>query len=422
MTVGTKRLRIEPEIGWLPLAAAALLVIGTADILSGGSVPWLAFGSLCLLALAVFALHRRLRAAGALPSDSGADLKIRQTASLLELIGSSTDSIIWAKDRDGRMLYINGALERLAGVSLDEIVGRLDHEWNPNPDDARAFTEADRRVLGSGIADDTEESFTGANGMMRHYRSIRSPLRDAAGAIIGSVGIATDITERREAEQREQLLTRELDHRAKNLLTVVQSVVALTRAEDVAGFKAAVEGRVQALGRAHSLVSAARWEGADLDRVVSEELAAYRGRNPKRITLEGPSLMLKPAAAQGLALVVHELATNALKYGALSVDEGCLVVSWTIDGVPGGAPHLLLRWEERNGPTVAPPSPGRRVGFGSRLIAGSIERQLGGSLHLDWAPTGLVASMEVPLDRALDNGSSAPLGSKFAPGTEQAAA
>lgn len=422
MTVGTMRLRIEPESGWLPLAAAALLVIGAADLLLGASIPWLAFGSLCLLALAALVLHGRLRTAGALQSDRGADLKTRQTASLLEMIGSSTDSIIWAKDRDGRMLYINGALERLAGVTLCEVAGKFDHEWNPNPEDARAFTEADRRVRESGIADDTEESFTGENGTTRHYRSIRSPLRDTAGTIIGSVGIATDITERREAEQREQLLTRELDHRDKNLLTVVQSVVALTRADDVAAFKSAVEGRVQALGRAHSLVSAARWEGANLDRVLGEELAAYRGRNANRITLSGPSLLLKPSAAQGLALVIHELATNALKYGSLSVDEGRLAVSWSIHGSGDGS-RLVLCWEERNGPPVTPPSPERRVGFGSRLIAGSIERQLGGSLHLDWAPTGLSARMEVPLDRAVDSSAAADQpGSKFGPGMEQAAA
>lgn len=406
--------------GWLLLAATALLAIGLIDMTLGAPVHWLAFAAICLLALATWDL--RLRMAGAAPATRRADLKVEQTTSLLESIGSSTDSIIWAKDRDGRMLYINGALERLAGVSLNEVVGKLDHDWNPDPEDARAFTEADRRVRESGIADDAEESFTGADGIRRHYRSIRSPLRDPAGTIIGSVGIATDITERREAEQREQLLTRELDHRAKNLLTVVQSVVALTRADDVAAFKAAVEGRVLALGRAHSLVSAARWQGADLDRILTEELAAYRGRNARRITLTGPTLMLKPSAAQGLALVVHELATNALKYGALSVGEGRLAVSWTIQGSPGEAPRLLISWEERNGPPVIPPSPERRVGFGSRLIAGSIERQLGGSLHLDWAPSGLVARMEVPLDRAVDGSAAELPGNPPVRALEQAAA
>lgn len=332
-----------------------------------------------------------------------AEEQLRQTAGLLEMIGSSTDSIIWAKDRTGRMLYINKALERLAGITLADVLGKLDSDWNPNPAEAAAFSAADRRVLESGISDDTEEAFTGHAGQRRLYRSMRSPLRDHAGKVVGSVGIATDVTERRMAEEREMLLARELDHRAKNLLAVVQSVVSLTRAETLNDFKMAVEGRIQSLGRAHSMLAASRWEGAGLERVLSEELAPYRSGEQARVQLSGPALLLKPSAAQSLALVIHELATNAVKYGALSVPAGELHVHWAVRQGDAREPRLVLRWEESGGPPVAQRSAGSCSGFGSRLIRSSIERQLAGTLELDWAETGLIAVMEIALDRSLQD-------------------
>lgn len=205
----------------------------------------------------------------------------------------------------------------------------------------------------------------------------------------------------REAEQREKLLSRELDHRAKNLLAVVQSVVSLTRAGSVAEFKSAVEGRIQSLGRAHSMLAASRWDGADLERVLREELAPYGGGDQAQVTLSGPPLLLKPAAAQSLALIFHELATNAVKYGALSAASGELEVSWEIRHGEARDPLVCLRWEERGGPPVAPRTGSSRSGFGSRLIRSSIERQLGGSLDLDWAEGGLIVKMELALDRSL---------------------
>jgi PAS domain S-box-containing protein len=210
-----------------------------------------------------------------------AEEQLRQTAGLLEMIGSSTASIIYAKDCEGRMLYGNVALEQLAGVNLEDILGKTDAEWNPNLSEAEAVQAADRLVLASGESQHLEEVFTGQDGTTRHYQSLKSPLKDRSGKVIGIVGVSTDVTEAREAEQREKLLARELDHRAKNLLAVVQSVVSLTRAETLAQFKRAVEGRIQSLGRAHSMLAASRWEGADLERVLIEELAPYRGGEPR---------------------------------------------------------------------------------------------------------------------------------------------
>jgi PAS domain S-box-containing protein len=326
-----------------------------------------------------------------------AEEQLRHTAGVLEMIGRSTASMIYAKDREGRMLYCNRALEELTGLGVADMLGKTDAEWNPNLPEAEVLQATDRLVLASGATQDLEEAFTGHDGKTRIYQTLKSPLRDQSGQIIGVVGVSTDISAAREAEQREKLLSRELDHRAKNLLAVVQSVVSLTRADTLPEFKAAIEGRIQALGRAHSMLAASRWEGAELERVLAEELAPYCGNVQDAVTLTGPSLLLKPAAAQSLALVIHELATNAAKYGALSLATGELEVQWDVsDGA-----MLDLSWEERGGPPVKPRTQGSRRGFGSRLIQSSIERQLGGTLQLRWAASGLKAWMRIPLDRAV---------------------
>jgi two-component sensor histidine kinase len=203
------------------------------------------------------------------------------------------------------------------------------------------------------------------------------------------VGVVRDVTERREREEREQLLVREVDHRANNLLTVVQSVVHLSAAADKEALKEAIIGRVHALGRAHQLLSATRWEGADLRRIVEDELGAFLSGRRDRVRISGPCRTLTPAAAQALAMAVHELTTNAVKYGSLSVDEGTVEVAWR-----GGADEdLQLTWRERNGPTVRPPD---RRGFGSLLLRRVLGGQLRGDSDIQWDPAGLVCTFTLP--------------------------
>jgi PAS domain S-box-containing protein len=383
------------DLGWGEMMLAGAALVGSiVAIAADGPWRWLALPCFAILLAQALKRSRRSHNQGML----------RHTAGLLEMIGSSTPSIIYAKDRDGRMLYCNRALEQLSGVRMAAMLGKTDIEWNPSRSEAEALQAADREVLATGQTQDLEEAFTGKDGQTRIYQTLKSPLKDRSGEVIGVVGVSTDISDAREAEQREKLLSRELDHRAKNLLAVVQSIVSLTRAESLPEFKASLEGRVQALGRAHSMLAASRWEGADLERVLTEEFAPYRGRAQGVVQLLGPALLLKPAAAQSLALVIHELATNAAKYGALSVPEGELTVSWEIIRSAAGDPLLCIRWEEAGGPPVKPRTRTSRSGFGSRVIHSSIERQLGGALVLDWAPTGLVARMEVPVERSVVGG------------------
>ena len=145
-------------------------------------------------------------------------------------------------------------------------------------------------------------------------------------------GVTIDITDRKEAEERQSLLAREVDHRAKNALAVVHAIVSLTRADNIKQFVAAVEGRIQALARAHSLLSDSRWHGANIAELIREELAPYRAPNFERVRISGSSLSLEPSAAQALALALHELATNAAKYGALSLPSGRVQVEWELEG------------------------------------------------------------------------------------------
>lgn len=212
--------------------------------------------------------------------------------------------------------------------------------------------------------------------------------RDLNSRISRISGVTIDITERKEAEERQLLLAREVDHRAKNALAVMQAIVSLTRADSIEHFVTAVEGRIQALARAHSLLSESRWRGANIVELVREELAPYCVTSFDRVRIAGDSLSLEPSAAQGLALAIHELATNAAKHGALSLSLGGVEVFWELRGS-----KLELQWTERGGPPIERILPS---GFGIRVIKASVESQLGGTVAFDWRHSGLHCTISVP--------------------------
>jgi PAS domain S-box-containing protein len=325
-----------------------------------------------------------------------AETELRRTSALLHLIGDSTPDMIYAKDRDSRILYANRAAIGIIGRPAEQVIGHSDLDWAEDPTQARAIVANDQAVMASGETRDVDEAFTTPGGDTRHYRSVKSPLRDSEGAIIGLVGVTSDVTTRRQAEERERLLAREVDHRAKNLLAVVQSIVQLTRADDIAGFTRSLSGRIQSLARAHSLLAASRWEGADLKQLMTEELAPFAARGSGRVSIAGPATKLRPEAAQALALVIHELATNAAKYGALSGEAGQVEIEWSL-AVASEEPRLCIRWRERDGPAVTG-APTRR-GFGSTVMQASVERQLKGKVRLDWETHGLTCELALPAEQ-----------------------
>jgi two-component sensor histidine kinase/DNA-binding response OmpR family regulator len=205
-------------------------------------------------------------------------------------------------------------------------------------------------------------------------------------------GVTIDITDRKEAERRQALLAREVDHRARNALAIVQSVIRLTRDQPNAqAFREAVEGRVRALAKAHELLSQARWQGGDVQRLAREELAPYLS-GIARMKLEGPAIVLSPDRAQTIALVLHELATNAAKYGGLSEPSGTVELSWKVEQ---GA--LKLVWLEKVTRAVEPPT---RHGVGTRIILASTQAIRGGQAAFDWQTGGLVFTLSMPLESA----------------------
>jgi PAS domain S-box-containing protein len=209
-----------------------------------------------------------------------------------------------------------------------------------------------------------------------------------ANRVVRVSGVTVDITDLKEAEERRTLLVKEVDHRARNALAVVQSIVRLTKAKSIDAYVAAIEGRIGALSTAHVLLSESRWEGADLSGLLDEELAPYRSSEPERIIALGPAVFLQPAVAQILALVLHELATNAAKYGALSTTSGRVKLSWQLR-----LNELELQWEETGGPSVQQPV---SKGYGTKVISASVERQLGGRAMFHWHPGGLRFTLSIP--------------------------
>jgi two-component sensor histidine kinase len=202
-------------------------------------------------------------------------------------------------------------------------------------------------------------------------------VKDAAGAIIGASKIARDISERKRAHALITMLAREAEHRAKNMLATVEA-------------KDAVRGRIRALANVHRLFVETRWEGADVRSIATEELSAYTQGNDARVQISGPKTLLEPSCAQAMAVVLHELTTNAAKYGALSVPDGRIQIEWSHDGVGS----LVLHWIETDGPPVGPP---KSPGFGSKVMETMIRNQLKGGLRFDWHPEGLACEISLPV-------------------------
>lgn len=227
------------------------------------------------------------------------------------------------------------------------------------------------------------------DGEIRWCFGTAAPTLNAEGRMVRISGVTVDITERKLTEERQLLLAREVDHRARNALAVVQSIVRLTRSNTQEDYKEAVEGRIQALAHAHTLLSQNRWQGADIGRLVYEELAPYgRGEPAERVSFDGPSIVLSPERCQGLALVLHELATNSAKYGALSATTGRLTVRWMLD-----AGIITLHWLEAGGPPVEPP---KSQGFGSKIMNASVRQQIGGEVIWNWRRSGLKCTLLIP--------------------------
>ncbi|MFC7739164.1 PAS domain S-box protein [Roseomonas sp. GCM10028921] len=314
-------------------------------------------------------------------------------ARLAAIVTSTTDAIIAFAAEDGQILSWNKGAEELFGYAEAEAlggpVGLLVPPDQPDGDATGVF----RRTMDGERVHEHETARVTKSGTRVPVTVTSSRMLAADGRVIGVAAIFRDMRQRKAAEERQALLAREVDHRAKNALAVVQSLIQMTAARDPAAFKRAVTGRISALARAQTLLAEDRWSGADLRTLLTGELEPFLG--DRRAELEGPQVALPPGAAQPMAMAIHELATNAVKYGALSVVAGRLSVSWHLAWRSDRVPLLRLRWAEIGGPPVVG-TPERR-GFGSRVLDGTLRSQLSGQVSLVWETTGLICDVEVPL-------------------------
>jgi PAS domain S-box-containing protein len=280
-----------------------------------------------------------------------------------------------------------------------------------HPDDVNELRDAVAQFDRGVKSYETEFRIVRPDGEVRWLFGTAAATLDRTGRVIRVSGVTVDITERKRAEERQNLLIREVDHRAKNALALAQSIVRLTRGESVKAYMQAVEGRIGALARVHTILSLSSWQGAEITKLVREELAPYFVGD--QIAFSGSSVQLQPATAQTLAMALHELVTNSAKYGALSTVVGRLSIDWKVE-----ADALKMLWEERNGPAVAEPV---SRGFGTRSVIASIESQLGGHAEFDWRPEGLICRLSVPL-KQIATSRQANRQSEAAPGNERTAA
>lgn len=221
-----------------------------------------------------------------------------------------------------------------------------------------------------------------------------TPLRDTNGDLTGAVNMLVDITHRKEAEKRQELLIQELHHRVKNTLATVQCIAAITFQADSANSERKwFEGRLMALAAAHNVLSREHWEGAGLHEIVGQAVSPFRAQDESRFDINGPAVWLQPRVALSLAMALHELCTNASKYGALSSEQGRLRMSWDVSRSDKGS-RLSLLWQECDGPPVVEP---QRRGFGSRLIQHGLAHELDGEVDLDFAPSGVACKITIPL-------------------------
>jgi PAS domain S-box-containing protein len=316
------------------------------------------------------------------------------TTALLASIVESSDDAIVSKNLDGIVTSWNSAAERLFGYTADEMIGQPIAVLAP-PDRKGEMPLILKRLRAGERIEHFETQRRRKDGSLVHISLTVSPIRNEDGQIVGASKIARNITEQVELRRRLELLHREVDHRAKNVLQIVQALLHLTRASTLDQYIAALEGRIRTLAAAHTQIAENEWRGADIDCLLDDTLAPFRG-SPDKVTLGGPALFIQADAAQALAITIHELATNASKYGALSTPEGSVSVTWAVDG-----DQLRIDWLERGGPPVAIPS---SHGYGTRVIESMLPNQAQGTVRLDWRRDGLSCVMGIPIKQLSGSG------------------
>jgi PAS domain S-box-containing protein len=296
---------------------------------------------------------------------------------------------IFTQDKDLRYRSISAPMLNL---NTEEIIGFTDEDIIPIGD-RRAIIALKQRVLATGQAEDDEVGLN-LDTHTRWYDLHVEPLRDVTGDIVGLTGAAVDITGRKEGEAQSRLLMRELTHRSKNLLAVIQAMARQTArgALTLDGFLDQFSARLQALATSHDLLIQESWYGASLYDLIRSQIGHYLDTRGSQVSLDGPPVRLRPEAAQNLGLALHELATNAAKYGALSVPGGRVLITWR-EVQSDDHPGVEVKWQEIDGPPVDEPP---RRGFGTLVIKRNLSRALDAEVDLLFRREGVCCVIVIP--------------------------
>jgi PAS domain S-box-containing protein len=303
-----------------------------------------------------------------------------------------------AKEPDHPLIFANDSFLSLTGYGREEVLGRSFDFLMARPADPEALTQVDAAFAGSSESD-FEICFRRKDGDMFWAAVFVSPIRDKTGDVVQHFASVVDLTRHKREEDRLRFLLDELNHRTQNTLATVQAIAVQTL-RGAAGTEAvdALEGRILALSKAHGLLGRKLWGAVSLRDVIDQTLQPF-GLNDRRaagFSIAGDDIRLQPKAALTLAMVFHELATNAAKHGALSNGAaGKIDIAWQVEPTPK-ADRMRLRWQESGGPPVTPPG---RKGFGSRLIEGGLAQDLDGEVRLDYEPAGVVCQIIMPVRR-----------------------
>ena len=315
------------------------------------------------------------------------------------ILGSAIDYAIITMDIEGRVTGWNPGAQQIMGYAEAEILGRSGELIFTSEDRTHGRFAAElRRAVEDGRAVN-ERWHLRRDGTRFWASGMMMPLLDPDGTPEGFLNILRDRTEARAELERRELLMAEMDHRIKNTFSAVQAVALQTgrHAPTTADFLATFGARLMALARSHDVLIRSGWEDAPLRDVIEGALAAYSG-DPGRIAVEGLPVLLAANLVMTVSLAFHELATNALKHGALSVPDGSVNVAWTTDPAMRSARQVRIAWRERGGPPVERPE---RRGFGSQLLEQGIRSQAGGTVQLDFQPKGLECHICLPLGTGL---------------------
>jgi PAS domain S-box-containing protein len=321
-----------------------------------------------------------------------AEIALRESERRLRVTHDRAFAGIAEVDLNGRFLRANARFHELTGYPPDELAN-VTFAAITHPEDTSADTDKfEALVAGTTDTYQTEKRFIRKDGSVIWVALSASMVRDDDGHALYGIRVIQDITDLKRAEDRQKLLLDELNHRVKNMLATVQSVAMQTRrtATDLDAFTRAFEGRLMALNRAHELLTYEIETGVLLDDLLRETVAPYDGHPGERFHLAGTPIRLRPEMAVTLAMALHELTTNAAKYGALTTAEGRIVVEWRVDA----SGRMAIEWTESGGPPVSAPT---RRGFGSDLIERGLARQFGGSATLQFHETGLRCHITAPL-------------------------